>query len=303
MRWRGVDWGAVFHRWSGPVSIGLTLLGVALGLYWIAILGTDGGVDGHAYFLADPFAPYGHGAQVMGPDAYLYSPAFAQIISPLRWLGWLVFIVSLRLLELGALAYLAGPLTPLVLFWSPVASEIDAANIHLLIGAAAIYGLRQPGAWAFVLLTKVSPGVGLLWFVVRREWTALRTALLVTVAIVAVSVVLSPAAWADWVGVLAYNATHPVLFSDLMPTSVSPVVRVPLAAAMVIVGARLGWTWLLPGAITLALPAVWFHALAILTAIPRRLMVDWRSRGASANGAGVSTSASGVGAGAGVRPQ
>ena len=28
-------------------------------------------------------------------------------------------------------------------------------------------------AWAFVLLTKVTPGMGLLWFVVRREWRAL----------------------------------------------------------------------------------------------------------------------------------
>jgi hypothetical protein len=254
------------------------MLGVGLGLFWIAILGASGGVDGHAYFVADPFSPYGHGSQVLGSDAYLYSPAFAQVISPLRWLGWPGFIVSLRLLELGALVYLAGPLTPFVLFWSPVASEINAANIHLLIGAAAIYGLRRPGAWAFILLTKVSPGVGLLWFAARREWKALRTALVVTAAVVLVSVVLSPGAWVDWFAELAYNAGHPVQYSDLMPTSIAPVIRVSLAALLVMVGARKGWTWLLLAAITLALPAVWFHALAILTGIPRRVMADWRNR-------------------------
>jgi Glycosyltransferase family 87 len=302
VRSRGVQWSALFHRWSGPISVGLTLLGVILGLYWIAILGPDGGVDGHAYFVADPFAPYVHGSQLMGPDAYLYSPAFAQVISPLRWLGWPAFIVCLRFLELGALAYLAGPLTPLVLFWSPVATEIDAANIHLLIGAAAIYGLRQPRAWAFVLLTKVTPGVGLLWFAARREWSALRTALALTVAISAISFALSPGAWLDWFGALAYNAGHPVQFTSLMPISIAPVVRVPLAAAVVIVAARLGWTWVLPGAITLALPATWFHALAILAAVPRRLLADWRIRPAAA-GAGAATSASSVGAAAGVQSQ
>ena len=179
------------------------------------------------------------------------------------------------------------------LFWSPVASEIDAANIHLLIGAAAIYGLRRPGAWALVVLTKVTPGVGLLWFVVRRDWTALRTALLVTAAIVAVSAVLSPGAWVDWLGALAYNAqpavryTRPDANLDRAGRPGSPGGRGRDRGL-----ARLGWTWLLPGAITLALPAVWFHALAILTAIPRRLMVDWSNRDASA-GEGP-TSASGV---------
>jgi hypothetical protein len=160
------------------------MLGVGLGLFWIAVLGAGGGVDGHAYFVADPFSPYGHGSHVLGSDAYLYSPAFAQVISPLRWLGWPGFIVSLRLLELGALVYLAGPLTPFVLFWSPVASEINAANIHLVIGAAAIYGLRRPDAWAFVLLTKLAAA----WLIVQpdrirqqRDWEVDLAGLLVIV--------------------------------------------------------------------------------------------------------------------------
>ena len=42
---------------------------------------------------------------------------------------------------------------------------------------AIVLGFRWPFTWAFVLLTKVTPGVGLLWFAVRREWRSLAIAL------------------------------------------------------------------------------------------------------------------------------
>ena len=86
--------------------------------------------------------------------------------------------------------WLAGPFTLLVLFTVPVASEINAGNIQLLLAAAIVLGVPQrgagwAGAWAFVLLTKVTPGVGLLWFALRRRWRALAIALGVTAAIAA----------------------------------------------------------------------------------------------------------------------
>ena len=43
-------------------------------------------------------------------------------------------------------------------------------NIHLLLGAVIVAGFRWPWLWALPLLTKVTPGVGLLWFALRREW-------------------------------------------------------------------------------------------------------------------------------------
>ena len=55
----------------------------------------------------------------------------------------------MRALELVATAALAGPFFPLVVFWSPLASEINAANINMLIVAVAVWGLRWPGLWAF----------------------------------------------------------------------------------------------------------------------------------------------------------
>ena len=63
---------------------------------------------------------------------------------------------------------------------------------------AIVLGMRWPAAWAFILLTKISPGVGLLWFAVRREWRNLAIALGVTSAIAAVSFVLAPNLWSDF---------------------------------------------------------------------------------------------------------
>jgi len=50
-------------------------------------------------------------------------------------------------------------------------------------------------------LTKVTPGVGLVWFAVRREWRSLAIAATATAVVVAVSAAVAPGAWAGWIGV------------------------------------------------------------------------------------------------------
>ena len=52
----------------------------------------------------------------------------------------------------------------------PVALELYHGNVHLLIAAAIALGFSYPWTWSFVLLTKVTPGLALVWFAVRREW-------------------------------------------------------------------------------------------------------------------------------------
>ncbi len=98
-----------------------------------------------------------------------------------------------------ATAALAGPvlLAPVAVLVMP---ELWGGNITLLIALAVVAGFRWPAAWAFVLLTKVTPGVGLLWFAVRREWRSLAMALGATLAVVAVSSLVAPGLWRDWVG-------------------------------------------------------------------------------------------------------
>ena len=117
--------------------------------------------------------------------AYPYSPAFAQLVYPLNLLPWPMFVAAWTILLLAAVFFLTGPrllLLGLVLG----AMEIAGGNISLLLTVAIVAGFRYPWTWAFVILTKITPGIGLLWFVLRREWRQLGIALGATAAIVAV---------------------------------------------------------------------------------------------------------------------
>ncbi|MGH2488784.1 MAG: glycosyltransferase 87 family protein, partial [Candidatus Limnocylindria bacterium] len=136
-------------------------------------------------------------------------------------------------------------------------------NIHLLLAAAIVVGFRYPGAWAWVFLTKVTPGIGVLWFAMRREWRKMGAALGMTTAMVAVSFVLTPDLWLRWFEVLtgSVDVTRPsVLEIPVLP-------RLAVAALVITIGAWRGWPATVPVAATLALPAVWVNSLAMLVAV------------------------------------
>ena len=118
-----------------------------------------------------------------------------------------------------------------------------------------VVGFRWPAAWGFVLLTKVTPGVGLLWFAVRREWNELATALVATGMIVAVSAVFMPGAWSQWFTLLSSvsgrDGRGPRCRSRLMA-------RLPVAVAIVVWGATTNRRWTVPVAGMVALPALWY---------------------------------------------
>ncbi|MEO5965298.1 MAG: glycosyltransferase family 87 protein, partial [Candidatus Limnocylindrales bacterium] len=136
--------------------------------------------------------------------AYPYSPAFAQLVYPLNLLPWPWFVAAWTAILIGAVWLLAG--RELFLVGLAVgAMEIAGGNVSLLLALAIVAGFRWPGTWAFVLLTKITPGVGLLWFALRREWRSLSIAIGFTTAVVGVSFVVLPQAWRDWVSLLAAN--------------------------------------------------------------------------------------------------
>ena len=90
-------------------------------------------------------------------------------------------------------------------YWRPphVGPDLD---IHLLIAAAVVLSFRFPAAWSFVLLTKVTPAVGVLWFAFRREWRSFAIAIGGTAAIVAVSVAIGGIdLWVQWAQSLAHS--------------------------------------------------------------------------------------------------
>jgi hypothetical protein len=142
--------------------------------------------------------------------------------------------------------------------------ELAGGNIHLLLAAAMVLGFRWPATWAIVLLTKITPGIGLLWFVVRREWRQLFIALGATALIVAVSFVTMPDAWAQWVGVLSRVAGRDGTWAAV---PIPFLVRLPFAVALVVWGARTNRRWTVPVAGMLALPALWYGGLAMLLAV------------------------------------
>jgi hypothetical protein len=142
--------------------------------------------------------------------------------------------------------------------------EIAGGNVSLLLSAAIVIGFRWPAAWALVLLTKITPGLGLLWFAVRREWRSLLIALAATVAIAAVSAVLMPTAWGQWLDVIMANAGKGGTWAAV---PVPLWFRLPIAVAVVVWGARTDRRWTVPVASMLALPALWYGGLSMLLAV------------------------------------
>src|SRR5579859_521120 len=220
---------------------------------WALLLPDQGGihgVDARTYWGSSLDNPY-PGPQVGLPGAYLYSPAFLQALTPLRLLPWEVFDAVWTGLGIAAAVFLVGPIgAALAITLLPfVYRDLFVGNIHLMLGAAIVLGFRWPGAWAFVLLTKVTPGVGLLWFAVRRQWRALAIALGVTAGVSALSFALAPHLWFDWVTRLRGDSG--TAGSGYL---LGIVARVAIAAALVAVGALTNRAWLVPVASMIAIP-------------------------------------------------
>jgi len=194
---------------------------------------------------------------------FAYSPAIALLLTPFTQLPWLAFVGGWYALLLGALAWLGRRQVLILLAFPPVAIDLYHGNIHVLLAAAIVAGFRYPAAWSFVVLTKITPGIGLLWFAARREWRALGVALGATALVALVSAAFLPAQWLAWLAMLLDSAgTQP-------PWPALPVplwLRLPAAGALIWWGARRDARWVVPVGAALAVPALWPGAFAILAA-------------------------------------
>ena len=246
---------------------------------WGRLWGT--GQDARCYYQATLADPYLHSAW-NDPIAYVYSPAFLQLVTPLTQLPWQAFMAVWTALLIAAARFLTGPrLLAAGLLFPFTAMEIAGGNVSLLLAVAIVIGFRWPAAWALVLLTKITPGIGLLWFAVRREWRHLAIALAATAAIVAVSFVMLPQQWRDWVDVIVGNAGKGGTWASV---PVPLWIRLPVAVAVVVWGARTDRAWAVPVAAMLALPALWYGGISMLLAaiplLPEQGRVRWLPAGA-----------------------
>jgi len=266
MRWtagRGLPRPSPFLvRWAPRLSVYATGIGIFIAIAFWWQLTTTGGepVDARWYWAANPANLYPH-PELAEHNGYNYSPAFELVVGWGRLVPFEVFVALWRGLLLAVLVYLAGPFTVLMLLAIPVASEINAGNIQILLALAVVAGFRFPGAWSFVILTKLTPGVGMLWFLLRRQWRPFLIATGVTTAIVLAAVL-----WPDrWAGYLALIGGSPA--PAVSPWYVTFWQRLPFAIAAIAVGAWRGWRWPVVLGATLALPVFYWISPSMLVGV------------------------------------
>ena len=268
-------------RWRDPIWLGMTAVGI-MAIPWIIWSNRDLktllGFDAYATWALNFNNLYG--IPYMDLAAFRYSPAYAQAFFWAHALPWELFAAMF----IGASAFIlwrwAGRWAIALLALPPVALELYHGNIHLFMAAAMVVGFRYPAAWAFPLLSKVTPGIAVLWFAGARQWRNLAIALGTTAAIAAVSFVIAPQQWFEFARV---NAAAFISFDPPRPypIPISFVIRAPLAAAIALWG---GWTnrrWTVPVAATIALPIIWVHGLSMLLAIIPLAREDAKHRAAA----------------------
>jgi len=259
--------GATRPAWRSVGIAGFAILiGVLVGFRLLDIYPWNVNVfDLHTYWATRDGVDYSETAA--GPaGAYLYSPAFAQVIRPLTILPLPLFAAAWTAIGAAILVWLAGRRSLLVAIIPPVLLTLVQGQLDLAYAAVAVVGLRYPAAWALPLLTKVTPGIGIAWFLVRRDWRSLAIAVGATLVIVTVSLALDPAAWEGWISMLLRNrftADDPNLIYIPVPL----LVRAPLALAVIAWGAWTNRRWTIPVAMTLAMPILWINSVTILVAL------------------------------------
>jgi len=249
-------------RWRAPILLGLTVGGaIAATIASLTDGGRFAGYDVHAYWAVDSADPYRiHVAPAF--DAFLYSPPLAFLFDPLGALPFEVVRALWAAAQGVVLAVLAGPLAALLAFTGPVHDDMLTGNVALLMGAAIALGIaRWPAAWAFPILAKATPVVGLAWYVGRRDGHGLAVAVGVTGAIAGVTFVVAPGLWVEWVGVLRDNA-HVRAQLDLGPLPL----RMALAALACWWAGRTGRAWVVPVAVALSAGHVWVGSLSVAVA-------------------------------------
>ena len=236
----------------------LTLTGAVFCVLAIAGVGGIGGCGGDivacdaaSYYYADGYEPVAFTPQ------YGYSPAFLTAFAPFRLLPFDVFVWVWAALHVAGLLWLRAGF---MLAIPGVNEDVIRGNITVFIGIAIVVALRHSAAWAFPLLTKVLPGVGMVWHMVRREWRSLAIATAVTLSIVVVGVAVNRQAWVDWVTLLQGEGTSAAGF--LIP-------RIVLGALVVGYAGLTSRAWLVPVGALVAWSVPWLPAFMVLAAIPR----------------------------------
>lgn len=266
----------------------VTILAILLaGAAYVRLLHNMYKGDAYDYWLNIRTTPLYITSLSNAPHGFLYAPAIAQAMWPIVALPWEGFYAIWLGILTVALFWMARPWLSCLLFPMVFLTTgfflllvprhaLSSGNIALLMSLAVVAGFRWPSAYAFLLLTKITPAVGLLWFLARREWRNLALALGSTAVIVAVSYVFAPSLWADWIQDIRNNAGYPEPSFAYHILPLAP--RLVIAAVMTVVGARFNARWVVPIAAFIALPYIWDTSLIMLVAVVPLLRNDGWTR-------------------------
>lgn len=253
----------ILERNRRAIRDALVIAGIARAAFYFFVQGIRPwefvGIDARAYWRVDLAHPYASSA-VGEPSTYLYPPVFAQVLAPLSVLPFPVFFALWTAVLVALLVWLVRPWPwALAILSLPIIYELFVGNIHLLIAAVVALGFTRPALWAFPLLSKVTPGVGVVWFAARREWRPMAIAIGVTAIAVALSVIVSPNAWSEWLAFMIADQGK----SEALP------LRLAVAFLLVAFAGLTDRRWLVPVGVLIAFPVVWVETWVVLLAIIR----------------------------------
>jgi hypothetical protein len=214
---------------------------------------------------------------------YVYSPVLAQLAYPLTLLSWPTFSLFWNAAHLSALVAIAGPMWAAGLIWllpwptlpgydNAVLATLENGNPMLFLALFVVAAYRWPAFWALAILMKVTPAVGLVWYVARGEWRGLAIAVGATVVLGGVSFLFAPQLWLDWARLLVDAAGRDALGHEIIPVPLA--VRGLAATALVAWGARTDRYWTVPVGVMMALPAIQLGGYAV--AVGALAFVGWQ---------------------------
>jgi hypothetical protein len=248
------------RSWTRFLTVAASWL---LGLTWFALalrsaIGGHYGIDARTFYEVWR-APRLYSASPRTTGAFLYSPVFAQVLWPLTQLSWILF--AWLWLALGAATYLwlVAPMgwrlgIPMLALG---VEDLRIGQATWLLALSCVLGMRRPSYFAVGLLTKITPGVGLVWYAVRREWGALGWAAAATALLAGMSAAIRPDLWIQWLHLLMQSARG----AGTLP------IRLALSVAILWVGRSRRWP--VPIAVMVALPVGGLHSIGLLCAVPR----------------------------------
>jgi hypothetical protein len=151
--------------------------------------------------------------------------------------------------------------------WFAFTPEILSGNVYWLLAVVAVVGLGRGTPWVLAALTKVLPTPGPLWFVIRGEWGRLGSFAVALAAVTAVSFASAPHLWSQW---YEFLTSHGGETGSASLAFVPPLwMRLPVALALLVWGARRDRPWVVAPVMLLATPVVGMGSFALLAALPR----------------------------------